>query len=204
MRIDQQMAKRLIAPNSHVLDLGCGDGEMLEHLQAEYGVTGYGIEIDPDKITRAVGRGLSIIEQDLNLGLAQFDDASFDTVIMAQALQAVDEPDKLLLDMLRVAQQAIITFPNFAHWKSRYYLGVKGLMPVSETLPHEWYNTPNIHLCTFKDFDKLCADNGIRIIKRYGVDSEQAGSWLTKTMPNLFAEVAIYQVEKAKSKLEAT
>lgn len=197
MRIDQQMAKRLIKPNSRVLDLGCGDGEMLEHLQNEYGVKGYGIEIDPDKITTAVARGLSIVEQDLNDGLAQFDDQSFDYAVMAQALQAVDEPDKLLLDMLRVAKQAIITFPNFAHWKSRYYLGLKGLMPVSETLPHEWYNTPNIHLCTFKDFDKLCKDNGIRIIKRYGVDMQQEGSFFTKRMPNLFAEVAIYEVEKA-------
>lgn len=198
MRIDQQMAKRLIKPNTRVLDLGCGDGEMLEHLQNQYGVTGYGIEIDPDKITTAVARGLSIIEQDLNEGLAQFDDQSFDYAVMAQALQAVDEPDKLLLDMLRVAKQAVITFPNFAHWRSRYYLGVKGLMPVSETLPHQWYDTPNIHLCTFNDFDKLCKDNGIRIIKRYGVDMQQSGSLLTKHVPNLFAEVAIYQVEKRR------
>lgn len=196
MRIDQQMAKRLIQPNSRVLDLGCGVGDMLEHLQHKYGVTGYGVEIDPDKITKAVARGLSIIEQDLNEGLAQFKDQSFDTVIMAQALQAVKQPDVLLLDMLRVAKQAVITFPNFAHWKSRYYLGLKGLMPVSETLPHQWYDTPNIHLCTFKDFDKLCADNGIRIIKRYGVDDKQEGSFLMKTLPNFFAEVAIYQVEK--------
>lgn len=196
MRIDQQMAKRLIKPNTRVLDLGCGDGDMLAHLQKQYGITGYGIEIDPDKITTAVARGLNIIEQDLNDGLTQFDDGSFDTVIMAQALQAVNEPDKLLLDMLRVAKQAVITFPNFAHWRNRYYLGIKGRMPVSDVLPHQWYDTPNIHLCTFKDFNQLCRQHGIRIIKRYGVDNAQAGSLLTKHVPNLFAEVAIYQIEK--------
>ncbi|MFZ3193377.1 MAG: methionine biosynthesis protein MetW, partial [Moraxellaceae bacterium] len=115
MRLDQRLAERWIKPNSRVLDLGCGDGELLAHMQQKLGITGYGVEIDEDKITTAIGRGLSIIQQDLNQGLGRFADQSFDFVVMAQALQAVEAPDQLLLDMLRVGREAIITFPNFAH-----------------------------------------------------------------------------------------
>ena len=150
--IDHQLAEKWIKPKSRVLDLGCGDGTLLLHLQKTLGVTGYGLEIDEAKINEAIGKGLNIIEQDLNDGLARFSDNSFDTVVMARALQAVKSPDQLLIDMLRVAKEGIVTFPNFAYWQNRVYLGIKGIMPMSETLPHEWYNTPNIHLCTFKDF----------------------------------------------------
>lgn len=202
MRMDHQLAERWIAPKSHVLDLGCGNGELLAHLQTKLGVSGYGLEIDPDKINEAIANGLSIIEQDLDKGLGRFADNSFDTVIMARALQAVMTPDKLLLDMLRVGREAIITFPNFAHWQNRLHLGLKGLMPVSEALPYEWYNTPNIHLCTFKDFEALCADHHIQILSRFAVsDSSHQPSALMTTLirqaPNLLADVAIYRVTKA-------
>ena len=201
MRMDHQLAERWIAPQSHVLDLGCGNGELLAHLQQKLGVSGYGLELDADKINEAIGNGLSIIEQDLNDGLARFADNSFDTVVMARALQAVKSPDILLLDMLRVAREAIITFPNFAHWHNRLHLGLKGMMPVSEALPYEWYDTPNIHLCTFKDFEKLCAKHDIRIINRFAVsDSDRGHSALMSTLirqaPNLLADVAIYRVTK--------
>ncbi len=203
MRMDHQLAERWIAPHSHVLDLGCGNGELLAHLQKNRGVTGYGLEIDEDKINEAIANGLSIVEQDLNDGLARFADNSFDTVVMARALQAVKSPDLLLLDMLRVAREAVITFPNFAHWQNRIYLGLKGIMPVSEALPYEWYNTPNIHLCTFKDFEKLCAQHDIHIINRFAVsDSEKGHSALMTALirqaPNLLADVAIYRVSKQK------
>lgn len=203
MRIDHELAKRWIAPNSRILDLGCGDGSLLAHMQETLGVSGYGLELDGDKINEGIAKGLNIIEQDLNDGLARFADNSFDTVVMAQALQAVKSPDTLLLDMLRVGREAVITFPNFAHWQNRLHLGLKGLMPVSEALPYEWYNTPNIHLCTFKDFEKLCSDNGIRIVNRFAVtDSSsrfQAGrhplmTALVRRAPNLLADVAIYRV----------
>ena len=201
MRMDHQLAERWIAPHSHVLDLGCGNGELLAHLQQNLGVTGYGLEIDEDKINEAITKGLSIVEQDLNDGLSRFADNSFDTVVMARALQAVKAPDILLLDMLRVAREAVITFPNFAHWQNRLHLGLKGLMPVSEALPYEWYNTPNIHLCTFKDFEKLCHDNDIRIINRFAVqESEKPYPWalaqIIRKNPNLLADVAIYRVTK--------
>lgn len=196
MRLDQRLAERWIKPNSRVLDLGCGDGELLAHMQQKLGITGYGVEIDPDKITAAIGRGLSIIQQDLNQGLGRFADQSFDFVVMAQALQAVEAPDKLLLDMLRVGREAIITFPNFAHWKTRSYLALRGMMPVSDALPYMWYDTPNIHLCTFRDFEALCHAHQIQIINRFAVNDDQQGSWLMKHMPNLFGEVAIYRVSR--------
>lgn len=194
MRLDQQLAEKWIKPGSSVLDLGCGDGVLLEHMQQQHQVRAYGLEIDQEKIAIAIGRGLNIIQQDLNLGLSRFADQSFDTVVMAQALQAVDAPDALLRDMVRVGKEAIITFPNFAHWKTRSFLALKGMMPVSEALPYTWYNTPNIHLCTFKDFEALCAENKIKIINRLAVNGDQQGNFLMKHVPNLFGEVAIYRV----------
>ncbi|MBF7690709.1 MULTISPECIES: methionine biosynthesis protein MetW [Acinetobacter] len=194
MRLDQQLAEKWISPGSKVLDLGCGDGELLAHMSKKHNISAYGLEIDQEKIAIAVSRGLNIIQQDLNLGLHRFDDQTFDYVVMAQALQAVDAPDVLLRDMVRVGKQAIITFPNFAHWKTRSYLAFKGRMPVSNALPYMWYNTPNIHLCTFRDFEALCAENNIRIINRLAVNVTQKDSLLSKRIPNLFAEVAIYRV----------
>ena len=202
MRMDYQLAERWIAPSSHILDLGCGNGELLAHLQQQLGVSGYGLEIDEDKINEAIAKGLSVVEQDLNDGLERFADNSFDTVVMARALQAVKNPDELLLDMLRVGREAVITFPNFAHWQNRLHLGLKGMMPVSEALPYEWYNTPNIHLCTFKDFEQLCAKHGIRILNRFAVSDSEKGyaplmTALIRQAPNLLADVAIYRVTKA-------
>ena len=202
MRMDHQLAERWIAPQSHGLDLGCGNGELLAHLQQRLGVSGYGLEIDEEKINEAIANGLSIIEQDLNDGLSRFADNSFDTVVMARALQAVKNPDQLLLDMLRVGREAIITFPNFAHWQNRLHLGLKGMMPVSEALPYEWYDTPNIHLCTFKDFEKLCTQHDIEIINRFAVSDSDIGhsplmTALIRQAPNLLADVAIYRVTKS-------
>lgn len=196
MRLDLALAEQWVKPGTRVLDLGCGDGELLAHLRDQFGVRGYGLEIDPDKITAAVYRGVNVIEQNLNLGLDNFRDASFDTVIMTQALQAVEKPDALLDDMLRVGREAIITFPNFAHWKTRFYLTLKGMMPVSEALPYTWYNTPNIHLCTFHDFDALCAAKNIVVLDRLAVDGGQQGSILARLFPNLFGEIAIYRVTR--------
>lgn len=203
MRIDHQLAEKWIKPKSRVLDLGCGDGTLLLHLQKTLGVTGYGLEIDEAKINEAISKGLNIIEQDLNDGLARFSDNSFDTVVMARALQAVKSPDQLLIDMLRVAKEGIVTFPNFAYWQNRVYLGIKGIMPMSETLPHEWYNTPNIHLCTFKDFERLCDDNDIRIIDAVAISDKPSPKLptalmnrLVKRAPNLLADVAVYRIAK--------
>lgn len=213
MRTDQQLAKNWIRPNSRVLDLGCGDGTLLAYLTEHLGVQGYGLELDGDKINRAISFGVNVIEQDLNDGLARFGDNSFDTVVMMQALQAVKHPKELLLDMLRVAGEAVVTFPNFAYWQNRVHLGVKGMMPVSETLPHEWYDTPNIHLCTFKDFERLCFDNRIAILDNVAVSDtplpsllptaiknspllKKGRQTLVKKMPNLLADVAVYRITR--------
>ena len=200
MRIDQQLAEKWINAGASVLDLGCGDGELLSQMSKKQQIHAYGLEIDQEKIAIAVSKGLNIIQQDLNLGLGRFADQSFDYVVMAQALQAVDAPDVLLRDMVRVGKQAIITFPNFAYWKTRSFLALKGRMPVSDALPYMWYNTPNIHLCTFRDFEALCDENQIQIIDRLAVNGNQQDSLLSKAMPNLFGEVAIYRVSKQRKK----
>jgi methionine biosynthesis protein MetW len=196
MRLDLALAEKWVAPGAHVLDLGCGEGELLAHLRDNFSVRGYGVEIDAARITACVSRGINVIEQNLNAGLGNFRDGSFDTVIMTQALQAVEQPDVLLDDMLRVGREVIITFPNFAHWVTRFYLTFKGMMPVSDALPYTWYNTPNIHLCTFNDFDALCREKGIKVLDRIAVDGGQQGSLLARLFPNLFGEVAIYRLTR--------
>jgi methionine biosynthesis protein MetW len=196
MRLDLALAEKWVAPGSRVLDLGCGEGELLAHLRDNFAVRGYGVEIDADRITACIAHGINVVEQNLNVGLGNFCDGSFDTVIMTQALQAVEKPDVLLEDMLRVGREVIITFPNFAHWTTRFYLTLKGMMPVSEALPYTWYNTPNIHLCTFHDFDALCREKGIKVLDRIAVDGGQQGSVLARMFPNLFGEVAIYRLTR--------
>lgn len=196
MRLDLTHIQRWIAPGSKVLDLGCGNGEFLQRLALERQVRGLGLEIDPDKITNAVARGLNIVEQDMDAGLSNFPDQSFDTVVMAHALQAVHYPDRVLEDMLRIGRQGIVTFPNFAHWRCRLYLGSRGRMPVSRFMPYNWYDTPNIHFCTVKDFEALCEERGIRILARDMVGNTQRRPLLASAWPNLFAVTAIYLISR--------
>jgi methionine biosynthesis protein MetW len=196
MRLDLTHIQRWIAPGSKVLDLGCGNGEFLQRLAVERQVRGLGLEIDPDKITSAVARGLNIVEQDMDAGLSNFPDQSFDTVVMAHALQAVHYPDRVLEDMLRIGRQGIVTFPNFAHWRCRLYLGSRGRMPVSRFMPYNWYDTPNIHFCTVKDFESLCEERGIRILARDMVGNTQRRPLLASAWPNLFAVTAIYLISR--------
>lgn len=196
MRLDQRLVEQWVRPGSRVLDLGCGNGELLGHLQQTRQVRGYGMEIDPDKITAAIARGVSVIEQDLNRGLSNLRDDSFDTLLMAQALQAVQRPDALLDDMVRVAREVIVTFPNFGHWKTRWYLIRHGRMPVSRALPYGWYDTPNIHLCTFRDFEAMCRDKGLTVLDRLAVDQDQQGSVLARWFPNFYGEIGIFRVTR--------
>ncbi|KKN84738.1 hypothetical protein LCGC14_0285510 [marine sediment metagenome] len=196
LRADLQIIQEWIKPNSHVLDLGCGDGELLRYLRDHKQVHGYGLEIDPDKITSCVRNGINVIEQDLDKELNNFGDKSFDTVVMTQSLQAMHFPDRVLEDMLRIGKEGILTFPNFAHWRCRLYLSGKGRMPVSEFMPYTWYNTPNIHFCTFQDFEDLCRSRSIQILDRLVVDQTHQSSWLSALWPNLLGEIAIYRITR--------
>jgi methionine biosynthesis protein MetW len=196
MRTDLRHIQRWIAPRSRVLDLGCGDGEFLQFLQQELEIEGTGLEIDPDNITRAVGRGLNVVEQDMDRGLSNFPNQSFDTVVMAHALQVLHYPDKVLAEMLRIGRQCIVTFPNFGQWRCRLYLGTRGRMPVSKLLPYHWYDTPNIHFCTVRDFEALCAERGIRILGRDVVGNRGDKALMAHWWPNLFATTAIYRITR--------
>jgi methionine biosynthesis protein MetW len=196
MRPDLEIIQDWITPSSRVLDLGCGDGTLLSFLAAEKNVKGIGIEIDPGKIEACIRRGVNVIEQDLDSGLVNFQSGSFDTVLLAQTLQASSKPDLLIDEMLRVGKYGIVTFPNFGNWKSRLLLMNRGRMPVSKYIPHQWYNTPNIHLCTVKDFDDLCREKNIQVLHKTVVDSQHQGSWAMKAWPNLLGEIAIYHLTK--------
>ena len=194
LRTDLQIISEWIRPGSRVLDLGCGDGTLLRHLRDARQVSGYGLELDSTNIAQCVNAGINVIQTDLDEGLSgYFDDNSFDYVVMTQTLQAVHFPAWLLTEILRVGREGIVTFPNFAHWQCRLQLALRGRMPVSRTLPHQWYDTPNIHLCTLTDFEALCRHKEIRVLQRTVVDHAHRSSLGMRLLPNLLGEVAIYR-----------
>ncbi len=195
LRPDLDLIREWITPNSRVLDLGCGDGTLLDCLQQSQNVDGYGLEIDPDNIVACIKKGVNVIQSDLDEGLSDyFADNSFDYVVMTQTLQAMNYPNRLLKEMLRVGKEGIITFPNFGHWKSRLQIVVGGRMPVSRSLPNEWFNTPNIRLCTLSDFETLCARLDIEILERQVVDVAHRNRFIMNLWPNLLGEIAIYRI----------
>lgn len=194
LRPDQKIISDWVQPNSHVLDLGCGDGTLLRHLMDARSVTGYGLEIKTAEIQSCVEQGVNVIRSNFDRdGLRNFEDKSFDYVVMALALQVSRYPDILLDEMLRVGHQGIVTFPNFGHWRARADL-VRGRMPRTKALPSTWYNTKNIHLCTLNDFENLLEEKRIRIIRRAVVSHAHRRSIRSQLLPNLFAEVAMYQL----------
>ena len=194
LRGDLALISDLINDHARVLDLGCGTGELLANLQINKSVNGYGLDKDPDNIQVCLDKGVNVIEQDLDAGLDNFATDSFDMVIMTDALQAVRDPRGLLQDMLRIGEECVVTFPNFGHWRCRLQLGLGGHMPVSKHLPHNWFNTPNIHLCTTVDFERLCAEENFRIIDRRVVNTRYAEHWSIHLAPNLFGSHAFYRL----------
>ena len=183
-----------IRPGSRVLDLGCGDGRLLARLRDERQVAGYGLEINIDKIRLCVRAGVNVIQADLDDGLDAFESRTFETVILLQTLQAVRYPAQLLAAMLRVGREGIVTFPNFAHWRARAQVAVAGTMPVTRSLPAQWYDTPNIHLCTLRDFERLCRNTGVEIMERLVMGSQGLETRLARSWPAMFSESALYRI----------
>lgn len=185
-----------ISRDSKVLDLGCGDGSLLSDLRKEKSASGLGIEIDAEKIKSCLKKGISVIEQDIDSGLENFGNQSFDYVVMSQSIQALKKPEVALEEIVRIGKECIVSIPNFANIKCRLQLFFKGQMPVSSALPHDWYSTPNLHLCSLEDFEELCKISNIKIVERKLSKINGEESILMKLLPNLFSEVALYKLVK--------
>ena len=190
-RKDMELIAELVPPGSRVLDLGCGNGELLAHLRSHRGCSGYGIEIADDNVLACAQRGVDVIQLNLEEGLAIFEDRSFDVVLQLETLQHLRNTEKMLRETARVGRIGIVSFPNFAHWPNRLRVAT-GRMPVTKALPYEWYDTPNIRVGTYADFEVLARKDGLRILDSFGIqDGEAVRRW-----PNLLASVAVFKFER--------
>ena len=198
MKSEYKIIKDLIENNSRVLDVGCDDGSLMEFLKKERKVDIRGIEISKEKVQTCISKGLTVIEGDAEFDLKQFPDKSFDFVVLGQTLQAFINPEIVIKELLRIGNKAIVTIPNFGHWKVRFNLLLKGRMPVTKTLPNEWYNTPNIHMCTIKDFFKFSQTMNFKIFKSFALMNKNISSINSSNLSfkNLFCELGIFLIEE--------
>lgn len=194
IRVDYEVIESLIEPNSSVLDIGCGDGELLANLAADKNIKGEGIELDQDHVLACVNRGLSIVQHDVEQGLENYTDKSYDYVILSQTVQTVKNPEKVFAELLRVGRKVIVSFPNFAHWRCRVQLFFHGRAPITKQLPFDWHNSPNIHCLSLRDFDRFCRKLGVRVEKKIPLIETRLSPVLFA--PNLFAEQVIYVTSK--------
>jgi methionine biosynthesis protein MetW len=195
IRVDLQIIADMIETGTRVLDVGCSSGALLDYLVHFKQVDGRGIELSTEGVNTCVSNGLSVIQGDANIDLKDYPDQAFDYVVLSQTLQAMNNPRAVVEQMLRIGRHAIVSFPNFAHWRVRYHLGLKGRMPVSETLPYQWYETPNIHFCTIKDFTVLCKEMGISVERSVSLDNNGSAVRrvdMTPFLSNLFGEQAVF------------
>lgn len=197
MELNYKIITDLVEYGSKILDLGCGNGTLFKKLTEEKGARGVGIEINQNEVIKSLEKGLSVIQGDIDEGLKQFPNKSFDYAILNQTLQSTEKPDFVIDEMLRVAKKSIVSFPNFAYWKVRFYLFFKGKMPKSHALPYEWYNTPNIHLLTVNDFFEFCKKRNIKILKSIYLTRKKARSnFFIKTITNFFSEEVIFVISE--------
>ncbi len=194
-RKDLLLISSWIRNDSKVLDLGCGNGELLKILKQNKNIKGYGVDNDIQNIKSSLKNNVNVLQIDLDKGLKSFESNSFDYVVLAQSLQVVKKPKDLINEMLRVGKEIIVSFPNMGHWSSRIQLLLNGMMPVTTNLPYGWDETPNIHLCTIKDFLKFCRDNNFEITEECITNKKQRSSFLTRIMPNLFGEIATFRIK---------
>jgi methionine biosynthesis protein MetW len=193
LRADFEAIANWVEPNSSLLDLGCGDGSFLEFICAKRQTKTYGVEIIDNAVLACVQKGLNVIQQNLEGGLALFEDQSFDTVVLSQTLQTIHQTERILREVVRVGKQGVLSFPNFGHWSHRYAVAL-GRMPVSRSLPYEWFNTPNVRVLTIADFEALAYKLDIEILGRAVLHEGKSVHW----MPNLLGSLAIYRVRGAK------
>jgi len=191
-RADFDAIAESIRPGSRVLDLGCGDGVLLKYLKGARDVSGCGVEIDDANVLGCVTNGVNVIQSDLERGLSEFESNSFDYVVLSLTLQAIMDGERIINNMLRVGREGIVTFPNFGHWKNRLQV-LGGHMPVSDNLPYQWHDTPNVHLCTLSDFEYFCAGHGVRIMERKVL----TGGRPVSVLPNLLGSIAVYRFQRA-------
>lgn len=180
-----------IPEGASVLDLGCGDGSLLRYLKETRAVRGYGVEISDIDIVSCIVNGVNVIQNDLDAGLSDFEDGSFDFVILSQTLQATRHTEPLIREMLRVGREGIVSFPNFGYWKNRLSV-LLGNMPVSRELPYQWYDTPNVHLCTLRDFENFCRDQNVTVLERRVMTGESK----VQVLPNLLGSTAVYRFQR--------
>ena len=197
MKQEFKIISDLIEKNTRVLDLGCGDGILMEYLKYNKEIDIRGIEISKDNVQKCLSKGLTVIEGDAEKDLLQFPDGSFDFVILSQTLQAFLNPEIVINELLRVGKKAIVTIPNFGFWKVRLHLLIKGTMPITKNLPDEWYNTPNLHMCTIKDFYNFCENRRIKLDNSLALHNEKISSInkLNLNTKNLSAELGIFLIE---------
>ena len=198
MKTEYKIIVDLIEEKTRVLDVGCDDGTLMESLKKDKNVDARGIEISKDKVQTCVSKGLTVIEGNAELDLKQFPNDSFDYVVLGQTLQAFVNPEIVIKELLSVGKKAIITIPNFGHWKVRLNLLIKGTMPITESLPNDWYNTPNIHMCTIKDFVKFSKIINFKIFKSLALTNKNISNINNSNLfyKNLFAELGIFLIEK--------